>query len=127
MVIGKDGLTTNSNPPIPQIAEESIWIAETTKRKKRAGADFIGVKRTDLTAKTAEPKQPRRRRENRILVELSDCFERSGRRLRASKNNQICAAHGCQRFPEPARGQQSLSSERPRGIHQKNVEVAGEL
>ncbi len=116
-MIGKDGLTTNGKPPISQIAEESIWIAETAKCKKRASADFVGSEDGNLPAKTAETKQPRCRRENRILVELSDCFERSGRRLRARKNNQICAAHGCQRFPEPAGRQQSLSCERPRRIH----------
>src|SRR5712692_1110060 len=126
-MIGKDGMTTNSKPPISQIAEESIWIAETTKCKKRAGADILGAEDGSLTAEAAETKQPRCRRKNWILFELPDRLERPRCRFSSCKNNQIRAAHGCQRIPEPADRQPSLSCERPGRIHQKNVEVASEL
>src|SRR6266513_1365562 len=102
MVIWKDCLATNSEPPISQIAEERVWIAETAKCKKRAGADFIGGERSDLSAETAESKQSSGGSENRILIELSDSLERSRRRFGTGKNNQICATHGCNGLPKPA-------------------------
>src|SRR5260370_9901733 len=60
-------------------------------------------------------------------MELPDGLERSRRRFGASKNNQICAAHGRHWFPKPARRQQGFPSQWPRRVHQKNVQVAGEL
>ena len=77
MVIGKDGLAANGKPPIPQIAEERFWIAETAKRKERAEANFTCGKWSNFATESAESKQPSRRGENRILIELSDRLERS--------------------------------------------------
>src|SRR5260370_31973625 len=102
MVIGKDGLSANGNPPIPEIAEECIRITETAERKKWTGADLVGGEKGDLFAKAAEPKQSSGCRENRILLESPDCFARSGCRFDAGKNDQICAAHSCNWFPKPA-------------------------
>src|SRR5438445_527417 len=76
MMIGKNGLAANGNPPIPEIAEERIRIAETAERKKWAGADFVGGEQGDLSAKPAKPKQSSGCGENRILVELPDCKKR---------------------------------------------------
>src|SRR6266403_2975311 len=94
MVIGKDGLAANGKSPISQIAEECVWIANTTKCKKRTGADFIDGERSDLTVETAESKQSSGGSENRILIKLPNRLERSRRRFGTGKNNQICAAHG---------------------------------
>src|ERR1700674_1310216 len=127
MVIGKEGLTANGKPPIFQIAEECVWIAETAECKKRTRADFINGERSDLSAEAAEPKQSSGGSENRILIELPDRLERSGSRFGSSKDNQICAAHGRYWFTKAASGQQQLPGQRSRRIHQKNIQVAGEL
>src|SRR5713101_3164720 len=127
MMIWKARLAANGKPPIPQIAEERVRIAETAKCKKRTRADFVGRERSALAAETAEPKQSSRGSENRILIELPDRLERSRGRFGTSKNNQICAAHGRNGFPKAASWQQRLPRERSRRIHQKNIQVAGEL
>ena len=120
-------MAANGNPPIPEIAEERIRIAETAERKKWAGADFVGGEQGDLSAKPAKPKQSSGCGENRILVELPDCLERSRCCFGAGKNNQVCAAHGRKWFPELASWQQRLPCKRPRNIHQKYIQVAGKL
>src|SRR6202030_4829738 len=118
MVIGKDSLAADGKPPISQIAEECLWIADAPKCKKRTRADFIGGERSDLSAETAEPKQSSGGSENRILIELPNRLERTRCRFGASKNNQICAAHGRYWFPKAASRQEQLPRKPPRRIHQ---------
>src|ERR1700682_2183659 len=127
MMIWKAGLAANGKPPISKIAEERIRVAETAECKKRTRADFVDRERSALAAEAAEPKQSSAGSENRILIELPDRLERSRRRFGTSKNNQICAAHGRHGFPTACSGQQQLPRERSRRIHQKNIQVAGEL
>src|ERR1700687_21514 len=93
MVIGKDGLAANGQPPISQIAEERVWVTEPAECKKRTSADFIGGERSDVAAEAAEPKQSSGGSENRVLIQVSDGLERSRRCVAASKDDQICAAH----------------------------------
>src|SRR6266851_3593808 len=93
VVIGKDGLAANGEPPIPKISEEGVWIAKTAECKKRASADFIGRDQSDLTTKAAEPNETSRSCENRILSELPDRVDSCRSSFSARKNNQICAAH----------------------------------
>src|SRR5260370_31288996 len=112
-MICKDGLAANGEPPIPKISEEGIWIAKTAECKKRASAYFIGGDRSDLAAKAAEPDEPSRSREHRILSELPDRVDRSRSRFSARKNNQICAAHCGYRFAKTAGRQQGISNNRP--------------
>src|SRR5258706_4401175 len=102
MMIWKAGLAANGKPPIPEIAEERVRIAETAECKKRSRADFVDRERSALAAETAEPKQSSGGSENRILIKLPDRLKRSGRRFGPSKNNQICAAHGRLREPVAA-------------------------
>src|SRR5713226_4164956 len=105
MVVRKDSLAASGKPPIPEIAEERLWIAKTTKSEERAGADLAVAQGSDLGTEAAESKEPRRRSENRILIELPDGLECSRCRFGASKNNQIGAAHGGYRLPKPAQRQ----------------------
>ena len=102
MVIGEDCLAANGKTPISKIAEERVGIAEAAEGKKRAGTDFTGGEKSDPTSEAAESKQPCRGSENRILIELPDRLKRSRRCFGASKNNQICAAHGHEWFPKSA-------------------------
>src|SRR5260370_12259648 len=94
MVIGKDGLAANCKPPSFEIAEKRVRIPKAAECKKRASPDFIGGERSELSAQTAEPKQPSRRSENRILIEFPHRLQRSTRRFRPSKNNPIFPAPG---------------------------------
>src|SRR5207253_3506884 len=88
MVIGKNCLTANGKSPVSEIAEERVWITETAECKERAGTDFIGGERSDLTAEAAEPKQSSRCSENRVLIELPDRLKRSRCCFGASKSIQ---------------------------------------
>ena len=75
MVIGKDGLATNGEPPISEIAEEGVWIANTAEGKKRAGTNFFGTEKSDLAAETAKSEQASGCSKNGIMMELADRVE----------------------------------------------------
>jgi len=58
MMIWKAGLAANGKPPIPEIAEERVRIAETAESQKKGPAPIsLTGERALSAAETAEPKQ----------------------------------------------------------------------
>src|SRR5260370_2636534 len=113
MVIGKVGMAANGKPPISEIAEKRVRIAETAERIKGTYADFVGGERGALAAEAAVSKQSSRSSENRILIELTDRLERSLCRFGTGKHDQIGTTHSHYRLPQLARPHDIPTSKHP--------------
>src|SRR5256885_12057143 len=92
MMIGKNGLAANGNPPIPEIAEERIRIAETAERKKWAGADFVGGEQGDLSAKPAKDRKSTRLNSSHLVISYAVfCLKQKKHRYSVSLEAHVTA------------------------------------
>ena len=128
VMIGEGLLSGDRKSPVLKVSDEGAGIANAAESVERAGAEVrSGEKSRRCAGKSTKAQQARLRRENRAILKLADGRVGAGIGFGASKNQQIGASHGGERFAETASGKKTIVFGGARGIEEEDVDVAGEL
>ena len=128
MMIGEGLLSGDGESPVLKVSDECAGIADAAERIEGARAKFGGgEKLRRQVAEFAKTEQARLRGENRDILQLADGRVGAGIGFGATKNQQIGASHGGERFAETASGKKAIVFGGARRIEEEDVDVAGEL
>jgi hypothetical protein len=126
-VIGIESVPAKRQAPSLQIAQKGAGIAKTTKGKKGSAAYFRSLLQMDFTTEPPESQKSCGCGKNGKLGELANSLIYSRHGLSPGEDNDIRPAHGGKGFSKRAGGKQGLAVQRPRCIHQEDVEISREF